>query len=465
MARIEAFVEFLNGFLKTAPGKKLLKLGTKWCDSCENLRVKVALDVAYGGREDACRKCRMLAKLVKTAVEGCAKALGVNRETLRECLAQDPYRRGIAVTLLGIHEYGVRKPFVPAAPYLVVWDVTGLCNLKCKHCYSSAGEPAPGELDTERALEVIERLSEWNVPALAFSGGEPLMRGDFFELAEASADEGMFTALATNGTLIDREVAERLEAAGVEYVEISVDGANPGTHDRFRGVKGAWERALEGVKNCAETDVITVIAFTVHRNNVDELPEMLDLAEELGADGVAVFNFIPTGHGRFRPDLDLSPEDRERVLKTLIQEATERDIMIYSTAPQMARVSLQMSEEGTSEVVYGTHFYGGSGGFSSLVEFLGGCGAGRCLLAIRPNGDVQPCVFLPVKIGNILRDDREELWNDDILWKCRNRDDLHGPCGECEYRYVCGGCRARVYAYEGSVNDSDPGCQLAQRRS
>ncbi|WP_457620144.1 radical SAM protein [Methanopyrus sp.] len=465
MAQIGTFIEFLDGFLRSTPGKKLLKLGTKRCDSCGDLRVKVALDVAYGGRENACQKCRILAKLVRAAVEGCAKALGVNRETLRECLALDPYRRGIAVTLLGIHKYGVRKPFVPAAPYLVVWDVTGLCNLKCKHCYSNAGKPAPGELDTERALEVIERLSEWNVPALAFSGGEPLMRDDFFELAEASANEGMFTALATNGTLIDRETAERLETAGVEYVEISVDGADPRTHDSFRGVKGAWEKAIEGVRNCAETDMITVIAFTMHRNNVDELPAVLDLAEELCADGVAVFNFIPTGHGRFRPDLDLSPEDREHALRTLVREAMEREVMVYSTAPQMARVSLQMSEEGASEVVYGTHFYGGSGGFASLVEFLGGCGAGRCLLAIRPNGDVQPCVFLPVKIGNILHDDPEELWDDDTLWKCRDRDNLHGPCGKCEYRYVCGGCRARAYVYEDRVGGSDPGCYLAEKRS
>ncbi|WP_457614121.1 radical SAM protein [Methanopyrus sp.] len=465
MAQIGAFIGFLNEFLQSPPGKKLLKLSAKWCYSCGNLRVKVALDVAYGGREDACRKCRMLAKLVKVAVEGCAKALGVDRETLHECLALDSYRRGIAVTLLGIHKHGVRKPFVPAAPYLVVWDVTGLCNLKCKHCYSNAGKPAPGELDTERALEVIERLSEWNVPALAFSGGEPLMRNDFFELAETSANMGMFTALATNGTLIDRETAERLETAGVEYVEISVDGADPRTHDSFRGVKGAWEKAVEGVRNCAETNMITVIAFTMHRNNVDELPAVLDLAEELCADGVAVFNFIPTGHGRFRPDLDLSPEDREHALRILVKEAMERDIMVYSTAPQMARVSLQMSEEGTSEVVYGTHFYGGSGGFASLVEFLGGCGAGRCLLAIRPNGDVQPCVFLPVKIGNILHDDPEELWDDDTLWKCRDRDNLHGPCGKCEYRYVCGGCRARAYAYEDRVDGSDPGCYLVEKRS
>ncbi|WP_456482500.1 radical SAM protein [Methanopyrus sp.] len=464
MTKTAEFIRVLNQVLNSGLGRRLMKVAAKRCESCGDVRVKVALDVAYGGREDACWKCKTMARLVRKVVEKTARAAGVDEETVREALSLDSYRRGITVTLLGIYRYGVRKPFVPAAPYLVVWDVTGLCNLRCEHCYSEAGEPAPGELDTERALEVIERISEWNVPGLAFSGGEPLMRDDFFELAEASSDEGMFTALATNGTLIDRDTAERLEAAGVEYVEISLDGAKPETHDKFRGVKGAWERAVEGVRHCAETDMITVIAFTVHRDNVSELPRMLDLAEELGADGIAVFNFIPTGQGRFRQELDLPPETREKVLKTLVQEAQERGLMIYSTAPQMARVSLEMVESEEGSVLYGTHFaYAGEGRWiEPLVEFIGGCGAGRCLLAIRPNGDVQPCVFLPIKIGNILEDDPEELWEHEVLWACRDRDGLEGPCGECEYRYVCGGCRARAYAITGRLRGPDPGCRLAE---
>ncbi len=463
MTKVGEFVRVLDKVLSSGPGRKLMKMGVKRCESCGDVRIKVALDVAYGDRKDACWKCRTAARLVRKFLEKTAGAVGVGEERLREMLSADSYRRGIAVTLLGIYRYGVRKPFVPSAPYLAIWDVTGLCNLRCKHCYSNAGRPAPGELDTERALEVIERLSGWNVPGLAFSGGEPLMRDDFFELAEASADEGMFTALATNGTLIDRDTAERLEAAGVEYVEISLDGADPETHDRFRGVKGAWERAVEGIRHCVETDMMTVIAFTVHRNNVNEIPRLLDLAEDLGVDGVAVFNFIPTGQGRFRRELDLPPELREEVLRTLVREASDRDILIYSTAPQMARVSLEMNEAGDSEILYGTHFaYAGkSRWIEPLLEFLGGCGAGRFLMAIRPNGDVQPCVFLPVKVGNILEDDPEDLWDHEVFWACRDRDGLKDPCGECEFRYVCGGCRARAYAITGDVRGPDPGCIVA----
>ncbi|MEO2241064.1 MAG: SPASM domain-containing protein, partial [Euryarchaeota archaeon] len=257
--------------------------------------------------------------------------------------------------------------------------------------------------------------------------------------------------------------AERLEAAGVEYVEISLDGADPETHDRFRGVNGAWERAVEGIRHCVETDMMTVIALTVHRNNVSEVPKLLDLAEDLGVDGVAVFNFIPTGQGRFRRELDLPPEVREEVLRTLVREASDRDILIYSTAPQMARVSLEMSEVGSSEILYGTHFaYADQGKWiEPLLEFMGGCGAGRFLMAIRPNGDVQPCVFLPIKVGNILEDEPEELWDHEVFWACRDRDGLEDPCGGCEFRYVCGGCRARAYAITGNVRGPDSGCILA----
>jgi len=307
----------------------------------------------------------------------------------------------------------------------------------------------------------VRQLDRAGVAAVAFSGGEPTVHPDLLRVVSEASSAGMYTALATNGIrLADRGYAEKLKKAGLNYVEVSIDSADPDKHDKFRGVRGAWEKAVKGLKNAIELGFFTGIATTVTKLNVDEIDEILDLAEELGVDRVVFFNFVPVGRGERISSLDLSPEEREKVLKKLYVESTRRKVEVYSTAPQYARVTVTLS--GGREVA-ATHFTASADPvIGALAEYIGGCGAGRIYAAIEPNGDVTPCVFMPsVVVGNVRYTEFREIWERSPVFRAlRNREALEGSCGRCGFRYICGGCRARALAYTGSITGPDPGCVM-----
>ncbi|RLG79814.1 MAG: radical SAM/SPASM domain-containing protein, partial [Thermoprotei archaeon] len=199
-------------------------------------------------------------------------------------------------------------------------------------------------------------------------------------------------------------------------------------------------------------------AVTLTKANIDEIEDILDLAEEIGVRRVVFFNFVPVGRGRNYIWLDLSPTEREKVLRTLFREMKKRrGLQIISTAPYYGRVSMQLSG---GEDVAPTHFYvGGDPIIRAIAEFIGGCGAGRIYAAIQPNGDVTPCVFMPITVGNLRKKPFWNIWlNSSLFNLLRNRDRLKGFCGKCPYRNICGGCRARAYAYYKDPIAPDPGC-------
>jgi len=267
--------------------------------------------------------------------------------------------------------------------------------------------------------------------------------------------------MATNATLITKEKAREMKKAGVEFVQISLDGADAKTHDEFRGIKGVFNKTIEGIKNCVNEGFFVNIATTATKYNYKEIPKIIDLCEELGVNWFMAYNFVPTGRGTFIAENDLSPDEREELLKMLWNRLKSGGkVNVLSTAPQFARVALQ-AELGKDEKIVPTHFYSLrlKDRLVNLAEFIGGCGCGRFYCAIRPNGDIEPCVFFPLKLGNIREDDFEELWkNNRILNELRDKDELEGNCGECEYRYYCGGCRARAYGYTKDYLAADPGC-------
>ncbi|MEM3055533.1 MAG: radical SAM protein, partial [Candidatus Bathyarchaeia archaeon] len=316
---------------------------------------------------------------------------------------------------------------------------------------------------------------------------EPLARKDFFELAAYAKKRIPYVSIASNGTLLTKDIAKKVKDAGVDYVEISIDGASPQTHDEFRGITGAFERAIQGVKNCIEEGIDACIATVLHRDNLAETEKILQLAKDLDVRFMH-FNFIPTGRAKEHVELDLTPDERLFVLQTIGKEivglylrAKEEELKtgksnvkvdrFFSTCPQYASVTKELSQQKGQKFMVEAH-YAAKKGVENVANFLGGCGAGRLYCAIEPNGDIKPCVFLPTDkdtvIGNMLKDNFEEIWdNNPLLWQLRVREKLETyivngkevGCGNCPDKYICGGCRARAYGYfNGNVKAPDIGC-------
>jgi radical SAM protein with 4Fe4S-binding SPASM domain len=365
------------------------------------------------------------------------------------------------------------KLFVPAAPFQVVWNVTRQCNLHCKHCYENAGRRERNELTIDEALACIDMLAREGVVFLAFSGGEPTLRSDILLLIERAASHGMYVAIATNGlTFADREKVRLFKDAGVSFVQISLDGCNPETHDFFRGLPGAFRRTLKGIENCTSEGLFVEVAMTATHHNLKEVNPTISLANSLGARWFMLYNFVPTGRGQQIVDTDLSPSEREELLGNLWKRISTQDescaMEVLSTAPQLGRVARQTAQEsisGEAMSIFPTHFSNTRlpERMKVLASFIGGCGAGRFYLAIEPNGDIYPCVFFPheskVLLGNVKTTDFERMWTQSrVLSELRNRGLLQGYCGSCENRDVCGGCCARAIGYFGDYLEPDPGC-------
>ena len=411
-------------------------------------------------KEHASLSCMMDYYFFKLFIGAMIKLLHLSEEEFEAGIRDPSVRRGVELILRSLLTYGVTVPQKLCAPFLIVWNFTNACNLRCKHCYQNAGpKPLPNELTFEEKLNVLNQLDEMEIPSIAFSGGEPTIHPDFIPIVKEASRRGIYTAVATNGLAFASEsFTDKALKAGLNYVEVSLDSTDPKVHDEFRGVKGAWELAVKGIKNVVKHGgASTGIAMTLTKLNKDQIGDMVRLAEELGVTRVIFFNFIPTGRGKENVAFDLTPEEREEALRWIYRESRRSSVQVVSTAPQLARVSWQMSQ---GEDVLPTHFsIPRSQTLRSLAEFIGGCGAGRIYAAIQPDGKVTPCVFMPIIVGDLRKQTFKDIWeNSEVMLKLRNKDLIKPPCGECPYRYVCGGCRARAYSYHGDYLAPDPGC-------
>ncbi len=456
----------LQSTLMNPVTRLLLRRAVAQCDKDGGRKLEVGLELYTGIRKDACRSCRTTAKLVGSVVKRGAESFGVSESELKTNLVNPYWRKALVSVVTGIANFGVRRPFVPGAPFNVVWNITHRCNLKCKHCYENAGRAAPDELSTQQVSDGLGALSRAGVPTIAFSGGEPTSRPDMIEIVRMAKDLGMFVSMASNGYgLNDPAKVREYKEAGLSFVQISLDGPEPSVHDRFRGVNGAWDKAVTAIENCINEDIIACVSTTVTRHNADEAEEMLRLATTIGVKWIMLYNFIPTGRGKDIIDMDLDPNQRRKLLE-LAFHTNSTELQVLSTAPQYAPVAKELSACGMGASFVPTHFYNPSyenDKIGQLAEFVGGCGAGRFYMAIEPNGDMYPCVFLPhdppLYLGNLVRDDFDQIWKkNEVLQVLRNKDLLEGSCGKCENRYICGGCRSRAYAYFGDLKAPDPGC-------
>jgi radical SAM protein with 4Fe4S-binding SPASM domain len=452
-----------NALLKTPPVKWMLKITLRKCPECNRSPLETALDNYAGKNTPKCSSCNLYARVIGFWIAFIQKVLAVEKSRVSKLFADSYVRRAINSIVSGFAEFGFTRPIQIHAPFLVVWNFTYKCNLHCKHCYSEAGNSSKTELSTEEAMKVVDQIADFGVTSLAFSGGEPLMRKDFFEVARHAVDAGLYVSLATNGTLLNEENVRKLKKIGLHYVEVSLDGANAKTHDFFRGKSGAFDQTIHGLKNCLKEDICTCIAITGTKNNLTEIPAVLEMAENMGIDRFTLFNFVPVGRGKDIIEADPSPQEREQLLSYLNKKLSEdHKIAILSTTPQLARVALQAHSPTQDDIIMPlAHMEATkiSKRAKALADFIGGCGAGRFYCAISPEGNVQPCVFMPLVVGNLKTERLEDIWlNSPVFKQLRDRGKLKGRCGRCEFKFVCGGCRARAYAYHNDYLMSDPGC-------
>jgi heme b synthase len=335
---------------------------------------------------------------------------------------------------------------------LLAWETTRRCNLACRHCRAAAGSgPYPGELTTDEGIRLLEDLATMGQVVVILTGGEPLLREDIFDLAAYGTGRGHRMVMAVNGTLLTPAIAARLKDAGIQRVSISIDGAGAKSHDLLRAVDGAYEGALAGIAACKAAGLPFQINTTVTRANRGELPAIHELALKLKAAAHHVFVLVPTGRGREIPEELLSPAEYEETLRWLLDRQRTGKLFIKPTcAPQYYRLWRQDAAAPGEKITATAH------GMEAMTK---GCLGGQGFAFVSYRGEVQPCGYLELVAGNIREMRFPQIWADSELFRqLRRVDDYRGKCHICQYRQVCGGCRARAYALTGDVLGEDPIC-------
>ncbi len=341
---------------------------------------------------------------------------------------------------------------------MVAWEVTRQCNLRCVHCRASAqAGPYEGELSTKEAMDLLHDLSSFARPVVILTGGEPLLRPDILEIASRGTALGLRMVMAPNGTLLSPQRAREIRGVGIQRISISLDGASQETHDAFRGVDGAFQGALEGIRAAKEAGLPFQINTTVTRRNFREIPLILDLAVRLGAVAHHIFLLVPTGRGREMAGDAISPEKYEETLHWFYDQRERVPLQLKATcAPHYYRILRQKARAEGKDVTSKTH------GLDAMTR---GCLGGSAFCFISHVGDVQPCGYLEVVCGNVRQGGLRSIWEgSEVFWRLRQPDQYKGKCGQCEFRNVCGGCRARAFESTGDYLEAEPFCTYSPAR-
>lgn len=355
---------------------------------------------------------------------------------------------------------GVREGMGP----VVVWNSTRTCNLKCRHCYmSSDAKKYQNELTTAEAKQFIDDLADFNVPVLLFSGGEPLIRPDFFELADYAAKKGVRPTLSTNGTLITPEVARKIKDISVGYVGISLDGLRE-VNDKFRGKAGAFEAAMNGIKNCVAVDQRVGLRFTINHHNIQELENIFDFIEEENINRVCFYHLVYSGRGNQMMDEDVTAEESRRAMDIIIRRTRDfeerglkKEILTVDNHCDGVYMYLKALQEGKDELAQQIKKY---------IAMNGGNRSGMAFAEVDPLGYVHPDQFTQHHtFGNVRERKFGDIWQDTtnpIMAGLKDRKPLlKGRCSKCKFLDNCNGnFRTRAEARTGDFWESDPSCYL-----
>ncbi len=346
---------------------------------------------------------------------------------------------------------------------VVVWNVGQRCNLKCVHCYSQSKDiEYPNELTTKEAKAMLDGLAEYGAPVILFSGGEPLMRDDLMELITYARDKGLRAVISTNGTLITEEKAEELRKFGLSYVGISLDGLRE-TNDKFRGIEGAFDDALQGIRNCLKLGIKVGLRFTINKRNAQDIPGIFDLIETEKIPRVCFYHLVYSGRGSRLMEEDLTHDETRRVVDLIIdktKEAHERGNKIevltvdnHADGPYIYQRLLKEDPKRAAEVL-------------ELLRWNEGNSSGHGLACVSWDGSVHADQFWrEYTFGNVRERKFGEIWEDksnDLLMKLKDKKHhVTGRCSKCKWLDICGGnFRARAEAYYGDIWEPDPACYL-----
>jgi heme b synthase len=344
-----------------------------------------------------------------------------------------------------------RPPSVPELR-MVAWELTRSCNLACVHCRASAERgPYPGELSGNECRRVMDGIAAISKPVIIMTGGEPLMRSDIFDLAQYGTETGFRMVMATNGTLLTEEVVQKMKDSGIQRVSISLDGPTAETHDAFRKVKGSFEGSLRGIELLKKGGLEFQINTTITRINLHFVPDLLRLAVDVGAVAHHIFLLVPTGRGKELQDQEISALDYEKTLHWFYEQRDRVPLQLKATcAPHYYRILRQRAKKEGKKIT--PQEYG-------LDAMTRGCLGGISFCFISHVGQVQPCGYLELNCGNVRETPFREIWaHSEIFQNLRQIDNYQGKCGRCEFRKVCGGCRARAYETSGDYMAEEPYC-------
>ncbi|MEE9514495.1 MAG: 12,18-didecarboxysiroheme deacetylase [Candidatus Brocadiales bacterium] len=346
---------------------------------------------------------------------------------------------------------------------VVVWNMGQRCNLKCIHCYSQSRDiEYPGELATEDAKAMLDDLANYGAPVILFSGGEPLMREDLLELAHHAKSKGLRAVISTNGTLITREKAKELKSVGLSYVGVSLDGMKE-TNDRFRAVEGAFDMAIQGIRNCMAEGIKVGLRFTINKGNAQDIPDIFELIYNEGIPRVCFYHLVYAGRGSKLIKEDLNHEETRRVVDLIMDKTKEMhdrghklEVLTVDNHADGPYLYMRMKGENPKRAaeVY------------ELLQMNEGNSSGKGLACISWDGAVHPDQFWRhIILGNVKDRPFSEIWDDisnPLMARLKDKKPhLKGRCTECRWLNICGGnFRARAEAYYGDMWAPDPACYL-----
>jgi len=315
----------------------------------------------------------------------------------------------------------------------VVWEMTSRCNLNCIHCHAFGGDASYDELSKEEAMALIDQIASLDIRSFVFTGGEPLLREDLFDLIEYAKSLGFTVFIATNGTLITKDVAKLLRKFDVGVV-IGLDAMNSELHDRIRGVEGAFDAVIEGIENCIAENLYLHLNIVAAKLNFDEIARIIDYGDVIGVFSYFIYRFVPFGRGEEIRDYELGRADFKALLDLVLEKQREvRAIIIPVASPEYWAYMLQKRGIHNRRLI------------NFLGRFFGGCLAGKGMMYIKPNGDVWACPFLPVHVGNVRKERIDRIWENLHELRLMHANTRSArECSDCEYERVCGGCKTRM---------------------